>query len=281
MMELQINIGTDAAGELANRLMTLWPDREVKTENGSLSLYLPVNELIDYNLSLIEEVLQKIENHRNLDTIDVISRNISGPDSAPAVVSIGDFLIRHPLVQVDPQPGQTVITLDPRSAFGTGGHPSSVLTLNALNEFFNPPPGAPSHEGAAVLDVGTGSGVLALAAASQGAGSVLAIDPSDRAVEAARENVVLNGVESKVEIVQTTADQVTGRFDLILANLTPSVLIRAAKKLAPLLARDGTMIVAGFADAQTPQIVKVTTKLGLCCTKSYSREGWTALSLSR
>ena len=283
MLDLEITVPPEAAGELANRVMAVWPDQEVTTQNGSLHFQLPIDERLDYQLSLLEEILQKVEEHRNLDLLQVISRNVHGPDSAPEIQPLGDFLICHPESENEPQPepGQTIIRLDAGCAFGTGGHPSTILVLNALHEYFNPPPGAPSHKGATVLDVGTGTGLLALAAAKLGAGRVLAIDPSPTAVEAARYNCRLNGLDNLIEVEQTTADKLTGQFDLILANLIPSVLIRSAKKLNPLLSQEGALILSGFADTQTPQVVKVTTKLGWCCIKSYSRDGWTALSLIR
>ncbi|MDY6851130.1 MAG: 50S ribosomal protein L11 methyltransferase, partial [Thermodesulfobacteriota bacterium] len=188
---------------------------------------------------------------------------------------------KRPGVEVQAGSDRIVLTLEPGLAFGTGGNPSTSLTLAAMDEYFNPSPGLPSRSGVRVLDVGTGSGILALAAAHLGAGPILAVDSSHEAAETAQKNAALSDMASKITVSRTTLDKVSGEFDLILANLVPAVLVRAGKKLPRLLAPEGTMIVAGFADSQTPQIVKAMTKAGLVIIKSYSQAGWAALTFSR
>ena len=131
------------------------------------------------------------------------------------------------------------------------------------------------------MDVGTGSGILTLAAAKLGAGEMAAIDSSEDAVAMAERNARLNGLNGTCRFSQCSADAVQGEFDLIVANLVPSVLIKSAKKLTKNLTECGVLVVAGFSDNQTPSVMRVLTKARFTAIKSYSREGWSALMLSR
>ena len=281
MLEFEIEIDPHLTGELASRIMALWPGQEVKTSKRTVTLLLPMDDEIDHNLRRFEQVLTALENARNLPLLTVHGRNLDGPDSGPGRISVGRFLILKVGAEARPEPDQILLTLDAGLAFGTGGHPSTALALVAIEDYFNHPPGYPSRSAARILDLGTGSGILALAAARLGTGPILAVDTAFEAVEATRKNADLNGLTSRLEISQTSADKITGRFDLILANLIPAVLIKLGKNMAGLLDPGGTVIAAGFADQQTPQVVKAMTKAGLIVSKSYSRAGWSALCLTK
>jgi ribosomal protein L11 methylase PrmA len=279
MLAFEVEINPEYTGELAARIMSVWPGSEVTISEKWLSFAVPLNGDLDKRLSRLEEALQKFEATRNATDITVRSRNLCGPDAVSEVLRIGDLEITTQAGKSCLESNRKVIFVDAGMAFGTGGHPSTKLTLTALEEFFTPPPGAPTTQGSRVLDVGTGSGILALAAARLGAGKVTAIDPVQDAIEAASRNISQNGFESIIEIAQITAESVTDRYNLILANLVPSVLLKSLKNIVPLLEGDGIMIVAGFSDSQAPQIVKALTKKGLVSQKTYSRNGWTALKL--
>ena len=279
MIEFEVEINPEYTGELAARIMSVWPGTEVTIAEKWLSFSVPLNNELDERLSILEETLQKFEDIRNTQGIEVRSRNLCGPDSPPEVLKIGDLEISNSAREDCLETDGKVIYLEAGMAFGTGGHPSTRLALTALEEFFTPPPGAPCTRGSRVLDVGTGSGILALAAARLGAGTVTAIDPFQDAFEAASKNVRQNGLESIIQVSKATAESLNEKFDLVLANLVPSVLLKTLKYIVPLLDRDGTMICAGFSDSQAPQVVKALTKKGLVSQKTYSQSGWTALKL--
>ncbi|MEW6262999.1 MAG: 50S ribosomal protein L11 methyltransferase [Thermodesulfobacteriota bacterium] len=281
MLDIEVEVIQELAGDLATRLMARWPGLEVKTEENSVCFRLPLTEALDRNLKDFEETLQALEKARGLnEELYVRCRNLAGPDLGPEKLIIGRFLIRRPDVEVKPEPDQIVLALEAGHAFGTGGHPSTALVLTALQEFYAPRPGCPSRANSRVLDAGTGSGILALAAARLGGGPILAVDPLPEAVATARANAALNDLSDRLEIVQTSAEKITGRFDLVLGNLVPAVLLRTAKKLVPLLEAEGWLIVSGFADSQTHQVMAALTRAGLMAVKSYSRDGWGALSLT-
>lgn len=141
--------------------------------------------------------------------------------------------------------GDLVIVLDPGRAFGSGSHESTRLALAALEQVVRP--------GDAVLDVGCGSGVLAIAAALLGAGAVTAVDVDPEAVAATRANADRNGVALTVE--PGSAADVAGRFDVVVANL----LIGVQRVLAPALdtrvAPGGTLVISGLLTTQLDGVV--------------------------
>ncbi|MGQ9552604.1 MAG: 50S ribosomal protein L11 methyltransferase [Anaerolineae bacterium] len=148
------------------------------------------------------------------------------------------------------QPGEVVLTVDPGMAFGTGLHPSTQLCLKAIELFL--------HPGDTVLDVGTGTGILAIAAAKLGAASVLAIDIDEAAVKAAHHNAAANSVADKVtvslasvlprESIRGIAPIVidTGAYDLILANIIAEVIAQMAPALARLARPGATIVTSGI-----------------------------------
>jgi len=130
------------------------------------------------------------------------------------------------------------IIIQPSMGFGTGHHATTRLCLAALQ--------ALDLRGTRVLDVGTGSGVLAIAASRLGAAAVVAIDDDPDAIESATENVRLNeGVHVRLQTVDLRAANL-GRFDVVIANLTGGLLVQTAAALQAVTAPDGTLVLSGF-----------------------------------
>jgi ribosomal protein L11 methylase PrmA len=280
MLEFRIEAAPDVVGDLAARVMARWPGIEVRAEEGIFSFRLPLGERLDEDLAAFEEALKAVEKARGIQDIDIQSRNLAGPDSGPNLLKVGRFVIRGPeCPPTTVDEGGIELDIEAGESFGTGAHPTTALALIGLDEYFHPGPGEPSRLGARVLDAGAGSGILSLAAARLGAGFIKAIDPSASAVAAARQNAQRCGV--MVDVAQMGADQVDGEYDLVLANLAPSVLLRVCRRLASTVAPDGTMIVSGYPDSMTPQVVKALTRAGLTAVKSYSRSGWGGLRLAK
>jgi ribosomal protein L11 methyltransferase len=139
-------------------------------------------------------------------------------------VEIGPFVVRPPWVAS----GSAARTLlvDAGHAFGTGAHPSTTLALAAIAEHVG------SGRCRSVLDVGCGSGVLAIGAAMLGAAPVVAIDIDAAAIEATTANAEANGVDDAIEVTSTALDDVTGRFDLVAANLGSPLVVDLAAAIA-------------------------------------------------
>ncbi|MBX6422489.1 50S ribosomal protein L11 methyltransferase [Thermosulfurimonas sp. F29] len=182
--------------------------------------------------------------------------------------------VRPPWESLDLSEGKIEIVLDPGQAFGTGHHPTTALMLRALDNLsFRK--GIPKR----VLDVGCGTGILAIAAAKLGAHRVVALDIDPMAREATRHNVLLNRV--KVEIFPGILDDLHGVFDLVLANLSTWELHRLRYSLRKRLAPGGLLFISGFLGKEIPEMAKSFREIGLMVVEEHRREEWGFLALRR
>lgn len=159
----------------------------------------------------------------------------------PIAIAEGRLLVCLPWAEVD-RSNAGVVEIDPGAAFGAGGHPSTRLLLAALAERM--------RGGERVLDVGCGSGVLAIAAARMGASSALGIDLDAAAVQATRANAHRNQLAEGVSARAEPLEEVDGRFDVILANIGLEVLIGLAAQMERRLAPSGWLGLSGISPAQ-------------------------------
>lgn len=211
----------------------------------------------------------------------------------PDLVVVPSWLVPRPEIDA----GVTVVQIDPGPTFGLGDHPSTVLSLRALRGVMWP--------GATVLDVGCGSGVLAVGAALLGASYVEAIDVSAAAVTATRENAVRNGVAGRISVSQRSLPGVvrpqpsetsvrrdrdpgtearsiegiadTGVFDVVVANILAPVLIELAEDLRSATASDGVLIVSGILAEAHGHVLEALEPMQV--VDRLTREGWAAVVL--
>jgi ribosomal protein L11 methyltransferase len=172
--------------------------------------------------------------------------------------------------------GEAVIRLDPGMAFGTGQHPTTLMCLRALEEMTRP--------GMAVLDLGCGSGILALAAARLGAASVLALDTDPQAVTAARENVRLNDVQATVQVEEGTLplDPASGRtFDVVVANITGPAIIELAPAVAEVLRPGGVLVATGFSAEGLASVSGALADAGLSQERAIEDGDWRSVVVHR
>jgi ribosomal protein L11 methyltransferase len=170
---------------------------------------------------------------------------------------------------LDPGPGITAVEIEPGATFGLGDHPTTVLSLRALRGVIWP--------NATVLDVGCGSGVLAVAAAMLGSPYVEAIDISPAAVEATGDNAERNGVAAQVGVSMKTLDQIDDAFDIVVANILAPVLIELSSQLRHATRPAGVLIVSGLLDGATDRVVEALAPMQV--VDRLVREGWAALVL--
>ena len=188
---------------------------------------------------------------------------------------IPGLVIKPSWEEYQPAAGEKVIELDPGQAFGTGQHASTRMALSLTREC------CLSVAPVRVLDVGTGTGILAMAAALFGAAGVLAIDNDPQAVRVARENIARNRLQDRITIEETPLEKIQGSFDLILANIVHDVLQAMAPALRNLLAPSGHIVLSGIlTGAQEENIVRVYEGLGLSHRHTLHDEEWTALAFA-
>jgi ribosomal protein L11 methyltransferase len=163
-------------------------------------------------------------------------------------VLIGERLMIAPSWKLPAGAGvRRVVRVDPGMAFGTGTHDTTRMCLEAIERHWR---------GGSMLDVGTGTGILAIAAAKLGGGSrILGIDLDPVAVEVARENVLINEVADLVEIGEGQPGKPSGQmFDMVVANLTAEVIIDLMADLAGCLAEPGLLILSGILNELRPDV---------------------------
>ncbi|MGQ9598129.1 MAG: 50S ribosomal protein L11 methyltransferase [Anaerolineae bacterium] len=257
--------------------------------------YLPLDEKAEQVCRRLEEGLWHMNQIQPLP--EPVVRVLAEEDWAQAwrkhysLLRVGQRTVIVPAWEVyTPAPHEVVIWLEPGMAFGTGLHPTTRLCLQALERTVSP--------GCTVLDVGTGSGVLAIAAAKQGARSVLALDADPTAVAVAEENVAQNQVAEVVRVLHGTLPGGTdvnwiwtvdhppellesGQFDLVVINILASAIIHMAPALAARLAPGGWLIAAGLVESQMPEVVRNLAMQGLQVIEHLREQDWVALLARR
>jgi ribosomal protein L11 methylase PrmA len=165
------------------------------------------------------------------------------------------------------------VRLTDSGAFGTGLHPTTALCIEALEEAID------LLTPARLLDVGTGSGVLAIAALNLGVPRAVAIDVDLDAVTAAAENARLNDVRSSIHLLRAGPEAIRGAWPLIVANIQAAPLIELAPAVVRLLAHGSRLILSGVAHAVEPDVAAAYRRLGLRHVRTMERSGWTAVIL--
>lgn len=220
----------------------------------------------------------------------------NGVDTAPATVSetaladedwseswkkyfhtekVGERVVIQPSWEAyEPQAGEVVVRLDPGAAFGTGTHPTTALCLRAMEKLVRP--------GMTVFDVGTGSGVLAITAAKLGAGAVTAVDYDSTALRVARENIAQNGLADAITLKESDIlRNVTGRADVVTANIIADIIIRLFADLDTHLAPGGALLASGIIANRAEDVRQTGKAYGFVVTEEWEAKDWAAMIFRR
>ncbi len=168
-------------------------------------------------------------------------------------------------------PNQHVITLDPGMAFGTGTHDTTQLCLLLLEKHLK--------AGKNLLDIGTGSGILAIAGKMLGSGRTVGVDIDPVAVRVAKENAEINNVEAEFSCSDLVEGEI-GKFDVITANIVADVIIRLSSSLPALLNEDGIFIASGIIDTRKDDVIDAILSLGFKLIEIKEQKGWVAVAFS-
>ncbi|MBK9710258.1 MAG: 50S ribosomal protein L11 methyltransferase [Kouleothrix sp.] len=272
----------------------------------TLRTYLPLDQHAEEARQRVEQALWHFGQLRAVGPLTV--RSLDEQDWANAwkqhytIQHIGARTVIVPSwLEYEPRPGEVVLRLDPGMAFGTGLHPTTQLCLALIEQYVRP--------GSAALDLGCGSGILAIAAAQLGA-SVLALDTDPIAVEATRENVARNGVAAQVVVAegslggaelghwlygtqnaerrtQNALDDIqrsalsVQHFDLIVANIIARVLAALAQDLAAALRPAGVLIASGIIAEREAEVAEAFAAAGLDPVERRQEGDWVALVYRR
>lgn len=184
---------------------------------------------------------------------------------------IGKRLIVKPSWEYyKPEEGDLVVEIDPGMAFGTGGHPTTRLCMEALEEQIKP--------GMTVADIGTGSGILSLAAAQLGAAKIWATDSDLLPRKIATQNILRNGLEETISILELEPfDKVAHDCDLIVANIVANTIIELAPSIAPRLKKGGIFIASGIVEEHHNSVRDALAAVGLTYLETKSEDIWVCL----
>ena len=238
----------------------------------TIRIFLPIDDCLPRKRSELAEALACSVPQIS---IELLQREIDEQEWETAwrkhykTLEVGQRLIIKPAWEdYEAVAEQVVIELDPGMAFGTGQHATTRLCLIALETYLRP--------GAAVLDLGTGSGILAIAAAKLGAASVLALDINPAVVEIARGNVKANGVAEVAAVEQGTLPQgIKGKiFDLLVVNITADVIEELSHPLASCLVPRGILIASGFTEDRLEGVIERLGQAGLNRVEVLAEEQW-------
>lgn len=193
-------------------------------------------------------------------------------------VRIGQRILIRPLwVEMQPAPDDVVIALDPGMAFGTGTHPTTQLCLEALEDAVKP--------GLRVMDLGCGSGILAIAAAKLGAAHIVALDNDPVAVNVTLENIAINGVAEKITAQTGSLESVLAsarRFDLIVVNILARIIIEmCGQGLGQTVRPGGYAIFSGIIDTQADEVEAALRQTGLRPAARRQQGDWMVIEAVR
>ncbi len=173
-----------------------------------------------------------------------------------------------------PSDEELMIELDPGMAFGTGTHPTTIMCIQALEKTVK--------KGDSIIDVGTGSGVLSIAAALLNAKEVKALDLDEVAVEAARQNIALNGVAEVVTVEKNDLlNGITKQADVIVANILAEVIISFADEAAKAVKKGGFFITSGIIEQKCEEVKTVLQEVGFTIEETIRMEDWAAFIARR
>ncbi len=173
-----------------------------------------------------------------------------------------------------PRPGEVVLALDPGMAFGTGLHPTTRLCLAALERLAD----EDRLDGARVLDVGCGSGILAIAAGLLGAGELVGLDTDPIAIEATAANAGRNGLAGRLDVALGSLPSGRGPFGVVLANLIASLLVRLAPLLRAELGPGGRLLASGIVRDREAEVRAAFEAAGLRLVGRETLEDWVVLA---
>ncbi|NLJ99735.1 MAG: 50S ribosomal protein L11 methyltransferase [Clostridia bacterium] len=240
--------------------------------------YLPKGYESEKSLDIFYKKISQLENYFEDYEADISVGEIKEEDWASSwkkyykTIKIGKGLVIRPKWEdYAAKSWETVITMDPGAAFGTGTHPTTSLCLRLLEKYL--------RKGQVVFDVGCGSGILSIASIKLGAKSVFARDIDPMAVKVARRNCLLNGVDNEIKVeAGNFLNEVNERAHLILANLTTDAIVEFTPQAYQKLYGEGILIASGIAAEKAEKAKEEIAATGFELIEQRLEGGWTALA---
>ena len=190
-------------------------------------------------------------------------------------IEIGEKLAVVPSWEkYDNKDGRTVLNIDPGAAFGTGTHATTSLCLEMLQSYVD--------SETEMLDIGCGSGILALSSVLLGAKRAFGVDIDAQSVKTAKENAEINKITNNTQfVVGDLADKVSGKYGVICANIVADVIIRLLPDVHKFMTDDGVLIISGIIDIRKDDVLSAVRDFGFVLTEERYKDNWCAFALKR
>ncbi len=261
---------------LISELMELEFDAFEQQEQ-KLITYLPEKQLGRKQREHIEDILELLPGDGRIISEELVAEQNWNEQWEESIepLRVGRFFVKPSWSDSDIPPDAILLEIDPKMSFGTGYHETTRLMLEFLPDLV--------HPGARVLDAGTGTGILSIAAVKIGAGGVFAFDIDEWSIENTRENIRVNGVEGKIEVRKGSEKVIpdTDLFDLIMANIERNTILDMLPKLNSKLAEGGSLLVSGLLQKDERQIKNKSEQLGLDYADRKRENEWIALHFKK
>ncbi len=267
MSDFQIN---NRYGELVDEAL-LNADRTVS----SVSLFLPADANTDETLAFIREKLAGEAIEATVDVRDINEESwVNTWKQYYKPLHIGNRTVIVPKwEEYEGAEGEVVVRMDPGMAFGTGSHETTRGIIEMLENCVS--------DGCTVLDVGCGSGILAICAAKYGAGLCRAYDIDPIAVEVAAENAIENGCEIECAESDLLAGVKEGQYDIICANIVADIIIRMAPDVGKYMNDTSTLLASGIITERAEEVTEALEAAGLYLVETKEDNGWCALAVKK
>lgn len=255
---------------------------QMNTEVVTVSAYYPDDEELNGRLAFIDAGLTAIEERiGNYRFGNTRFRKLAEKDWANEwkqyfhTTHVGKHLVIKPSwEEYEAQPGEKIIKIDPGMAFGTGTHHTTNMCMENIERVLKP--------GMTVYDVGTGSGILAIAAALLGAKEIVAVDIDAVAVRVAQENIKDNGLSHVIDVRQgDLLAGTSGQADLILANIIADIILLFLQDVPKRLKDDGIFLASGIIEERVVDIEAKAKEVGLKVDNIDHRGGWVVMQMSK
>lgn len=271
-VELNVPVADAGQAEIVTAMLADFPFESFAEEAGVLKAYIPKEALYGCKEETDRMLAGLGITGAAYIEIETQNWNALWESNFEPVEVDGVCTIRAPF---SPAPVQGLdIVIMPKMSFGTGHHATTWLMTAELMKR--------DLSGLSGLDMGSGTGVLAIVAAKRGAVHVDAVDIDDWAYENSRENIAENGVQGRVTPLLGDVSAIAGkRYDFILANINRNILVADMPAYAVALAPGGDLVMSGFLEADTAAVTQAAAKLGMETVAAETREGWMMIRVKK
>jgi len=261
-----------------------WADNPLpRPQEHAVIGYFPKNAELPERCRILETRLSRLTQSFRTQSIDMTCRiayhDIDEEDWAESwkqyffTEKITDTLVVKPTWRdYTPNPGEIILEIDPGMAFGTGTHPTTRLCIALIEKYLRP--------GDTFLDIGTGSGILMIAAAKLGAAKLTGIDNDAVAVDVARQNLLQNQISPNIFDVRAgnLVTDVSGRFSLVTANILSEVIVRLADDILPVLEKNAVFICSGIISVKQAMVEEKLRTRGFEILETRTQDEWVAMA---